>query len=125
MLIAIIILLGIARPYRKKWHNLINITLFTSMLIVYLSITISLEAIYFHNISFSKLLHSLRAIAIYVPVFVPPLYGFLLFLGAILPSRIKRVISSQRMRQTVVIESLSHRMKSNEEYTPLISKACT
>ncbi len=125
MLIAIIILLGIARPYRKKWHNVINITLFTSMLTLYLAITTSLEEIYFHNIIFPKLLRSLRVVAIYIPIFVPLLYGVFLFFGAILPSRIKRVISSRRMRQTDIIESLPYRIKSNEEYTPLISQACT
>ncbi len=34
MVIANIVLLGIARPYRNKWHNVINIALFTSMLII-------------------------------------------------------------------------------------------
>ncbi len=70
MLIVIIILLGIARPYKQRSHYVVNVIFFTSMLIVYLSITITLEGIYFHDILYSTLRRSLNVIATDVPTSV-------------------------------------------------------
>ena len=38
MLLIVVMSLALARPFKNKWHNIINTALFTALLVTYLSI---------------------------------------------------------------------------------------
>ena len=122
MLILVIILLAISRPHKNIWHNVIDITLFTSVLIVYMSITFQLEGIYSNIISGNIVCYFFYGQVILMPSFIPPIYGLLLFIGGIMPLKIKETIVRELKRvfcrNRQLEESLPQRL---QEYTPLIN----
>ena len=121
MLILVIILLAIARPHKNKWHNVIDITLFTSVLISYMSFTFLVEGIYSNLISGNTVRYFLYMRTIQIPIFISPMYGLLLFIGGIMPLKIKETIVRELKRvfsrSQQIEESLPQRL---QEYTPLI-----
>ena len=122
MLIFVVILLAIAQPHKNKWHNAIVITLFTSVLICYMSFTFLVEGIYSNLISGNTVLYSLYMRAIQIPIFISPMYGLLLFIGGIMPLKIKEAIIRELKRvfssSQQLEESLPDRL---QECTPLIN----
>ncbi len=121
LMMGIVILLGIARPYRNKWHNVINITLFTSMFISYFSLISSLEKIYLHGFIRNSY-YRYSNLSIYMMVLaIPPLYGFLLFFRAVMPSKIKKMIATAILRKKEDTDYLHDRSVVNKECTPLIN----
>ncbi len=115
LLLGIVILLGIARPYRNNWHNVINATLFTSMLIFYISIATISKLEYYYGFN-KKFYYNFNIGIIVTVVFIPPSYGFLLFLKAVTLSKIKKMIVTAIMRKKE--DSTDHRQV---ECTPLIN----
>ena len=122
LLIFVIILLAISRPHKNKWHNVIDITLFTSLLIMYLSFTFLFEGIYSNLISGNTLRYMFYMQVIRMILFIPPMYGFLLFIVGTMPLKIKeamiRVLKRVFSRSQQLEESLPQRL---QEYTPLIN----
>ena len=122
MLIFVIILLVIARPHKNIWHNVIDITLFTSVLVIYMSVTFQLEEIYSNLIAGSMSCQVFYNYAIVTPIFIAPIYGFLLFVRRIIPLKIKEVIIRELKRvfnrSQQLEESLPQRL---QECTPLIN----
>ncbi len=112
-------LLGIARPYRNKWHNVINITLFTSMLMFYFSLTVAMEETYFRGIK-DKFYRPNRAI-IETVIFIPLSYGCSIFLRAVVPSKGKRAFTTMIMRKKEGADCSGHGRMVSEESTPLIN----
>ncbi len=121
LLMGIVMLLGIARPYRNKWHNVINITLFTSMFIFYFALITSLELIYFHDIHNYYSYHRFNTTIYIIMVCIPPLYGFFLFLRAVTPSKLKKKITTVIMTKREDSDYLHDRLVADEECTPLIN----
>ena len=122
MLILVIILLAISQPHKNIWHNVIDITLFTSVLISYMSFTFQLEGIYSNNILGNRVRYLFYGRAILLPLFIPPIYGLLLFIGGIMPLKIKEAIVKELKRvfsrNQRLEESLPQRL---QECTPLIN----
>ena len=122
MLIFVIILLAIARPHKNIWHNVIDITLFTSVLIIYMSVTFQLEGIYSNLIAGNTVRYMLYKQATEIPIFIPPMYGLLRFIRGTMPLKIKeamiRVLKRVFSRSQQLEESLPQRL---QEYTPLIN----
>ena len=122
LLIFVVILLAIARPHKNKWHNVIDITLFTSVLISYMSVTFQFEGIYSSKISGNTIRYLFYGQIIFLPSFIPPMYGLLHFIIRTMPLKIKeamirvlkRVFSSSQQLE----ESLPQRL---QECTPLIN----
>ncbi len=88
MLLIIVMSLAVARPFKNKWHNIINTALFTSFLVAYLSIVFLLESdvgIITRNNILLIFLVSVMTIAISI---IPPVYGFILCIGRFAPIRI-------------------------------------
>ena len=98
MLILVIILLVITWPHQNKWHNVIDITLFTSMLIYYMSFTFQLEGMYSNLIAGNTVRYMFYKYAMNTPIFIPPMYGLLLFIGRIMPLKMKKAMSRELKR---------------------------
>ena len=122
LLILVIISLAISRPHKNKWHNVINITLFTSVLISNMSVTFQLEGIYSSKVSGNTFRYIIFSLVILISHFIPPMYGILLFIGGIMPLKIKNSIVRELKRvfsrSQQLEESLPQRL---QEYTPLIN----
>ena len=91
MLMMIISLVAIARPYRNKWHNIITLAMFSAVLIVYITFAYELN----HNITiFSWDL--ILTLLTWVGLSVPPLYGSFLLIRKFLPdciiSEVKNIL---------------------------------
>ena len=120
-LMAIIVLVAIARPYKNKWHNVITLTLFSSIFIAYITIVFQLIA----NIAIDAIVAGwnsfLARISLAGSLF-PPLYGLILFLWKILPARIvmkvKRNLEAYKITPN---DALPHRFECNHENSSLLS----
>ena len=73
-----------------------------------------------HLISGNKGCYLFYGRAILIPFFIPPMYGLLLFLGVIMPLKIKEAIirKLKRVFSKQLEDSLPQRLR---EYTPLIN----
>ncbi len=94
VLLTVVIILCIARPFKSKWHNAINITFFLVLLAVYLSIVFQFEGIYFHNSGYNRLRNILGYIFMICLNSTQPLYVMILLVQLILPLRIKRLFAN-------------------------------
>ena len=107
-LLVLILLIAIIRPYKNKWHNLITLTLFSSVSIGY---------IYFVIVIYSAITVQIRHIWAFflqcvccTGILVPSFYGLLLFIQRILPAtfisklnqkieKLKRILNSVHVLQ--------------------------
>ena len=86
-----------------------------------MSVTFQLEGIYSNLIAGNTVRYLLYKQVIEMLIFIPPIYGLLLFIGGIMPLKIKEVIF--RLKRVIsknqqLEDSLPHRL---QEYTPLIN----
>ena len=120
-LMAIIILVAIARPYKNKWHNVIILTLFSSIFIAYITIVFQLTA----NITIEAVAVGWNTFLEYLSCagsLFPLLYGLILILWKILPARI--IMKVKRNLETYKIspnDALPHRFECDLENASLLT----
>ena len=81
MLLIVVMSLALARPFKNKWHNIINTALFTALLVTYLSIVFQLESDVMGIITGNNILHYFLVSVMTIAILIPPVYGFLLCIG--------------------------------------------
>ncbi len=117
MLLIVVMSLAVARPFKNKWHNIINTALFTALLVTYLSIVFQLESDVMGIITGNNILHSFLVSVMTIAILIPPVYGFLLCIGRFAPIRINEGIYSKLFSKDI------NRWKgpSSHECAPLIT----
>ena len=129
LLIAVIISLVLARPYKKKWHNVINIMVLVSVFIGYHAFIILMEQKYISVIShaYRNFWISCNSSVLSVTLFFPFCYGLALGIQQITPLRIKTSIKKILLtcfykKDEELEESLPYRLQCANECRPLLSK---
>ena len=116
MLMVIIILLTIGRPYRNKWHSMINLALFSAIFICYISVVIGLSG----NILLSAWFIFLYSLT-WFGILVPPVYGLILCIrGAVPDIVIIKVKGIFKKNKTSINTAHSYRFDRDQENTPLL-----
>ncbi len=120
MLLIVVMSLALARPFKNKWHNIINTALFTALLVTYLSIVFQLESHVMGTISGNNILHTFLVSVMYIAILLPPMYGFILCIGRLAPMRINEVIANIFAKR---VFKIYYRWKgpSSHECAPLIN----
>ena len=120
-LMVIIVLVAIARPYKNKWHNVITLTLFSSIFIAYITVVFQLTA----NITIKAVAKRWNSFLEYLSCagsLIPLLYGLILILWKILPARIvmkvKKNLESNKISPN---DALPHRFECNHENSSLLT----
>ena len=121
-LMAIIILIAIARPYKNKWHNVTTLTLFSSSFVgyiyivfyIYVNVIVETPArwlLFIQYLSISGLL-------------VPPFYGLIVFIRGVLSATIINKVKERSKRKKGTenyVDTLPSIVEYCHEGTPLIS----
>ena len=121
-LMVIILLVAIARPYKKKWHNVTTLTLFSSVCIgyictvfkIYINLAIETPASWLFFIQYLS----------YSVFFIPPLYGLIVFIGGVLSATIIKKLKQRIMKENKTQnddDTLPNRFEYCHEGTLLIS----
>ena len=109
MLMVIILLVAIARPYRSKWHNVITLAMFGAILISYITFAFEMN----NNITILTWNIFLNLLT-WVGLSVPPLYGSFLIIRKFLPYSI--------VAKVKIIFKKNFITEDYQENTPLITK---
>ena len=131
MLILIIASLLITRPYKVKWHNTVNIVIFTTQFLAdYAFIIIS------DNLSYPLISHahgkfwiSFNTVVMVSSLFITSFYGLTLGILQILPSRFKAAVKMKILNlfcrhnnNLDLEESLPYRLRCDRECDPLVNE---
>ncbi len=125
LFIIVLVLVAIVRPYRKMWHNIADIILFSSILSFYQFVNLIYES---YCLTPNFILHfSMLSILIVIALIisVPGFWGILIFLWRIVPVKTRQYLLNNCVfcmkRETELEESLPHRLQQNNEQSPLLS----
>ena len=128
ILIIIQVLVALAIPYKKKWHNRINIILIFSAFLATNSINIYLESKLLKKIDYNP--YSLNTIVSSISFLTLPLYGLCLLCRYLIPIKIKHyfkriILKTNKLFPTIwerkpVDSSMPHQRQEEEEDEELI-----
>lgn len=122
--IAAIIVVAIFRPYRNKYHDIIDIVMFVTIFHVYMMILAFLEGNFVYPIdaySYSYIFYTYSA---YFSLLIPPLYGLMLLIWKLLPLKFTKMKLAlmytklcfrKKEINAEIEESLPYRLKHNSE----------
>ena len=127
ILINILVLVALANPYKKKWHNRINIILIFFAIIATNSINIYLESKLLKKIDYNPYFNIIMSTAF----LILPLYGLCLLCRYLIPIKIKHyfkriILKTNKLFHTIwerkpVDISISHQRQEEEEDEELIN----
>ena len=116
MLMVIILLVAIARPYRNNWHNRITLSLFSAVLLSYLTYIYSGGDIFIIKVW----IYFMNSLAL-VGALVPTVYGSILCIRGVLPDKVITKVKRLFEKNTTNNDTLSCRINCDQENTPLIN----
>ena len=123
-----ITLAAIFQPHKNKFHNIIDVILFFSVLQCYLVMIFYLEKMFVDSIYSYNIQFMLYCIVVYVFLFVIFLYGLILIAHKIVPFKFTKKIFSILYSKLTILkredieeESLPYRLEQEDEKNPLLT----
>ena len=130
ILIIIIASLLITQPYKVKWHNIVNIVLFTTLFLAYYGFIVGLESTSLRFISHTRynFWKYFNGIVGSISLWITPVYGLTLGILQTLPSRFKAAVKMKILNlicrpKNNLEESLPYRLRCDRECDPLINNS--
>ena len=116
MLMVIIFLVAIGRPYRNKWHSMINLAFFSTTFICYISLVIQWSG----NILLNAWFIFLSSLT-WFGILFPPVYGLILCIRGVSDMVITKVKGIFKNNTTSVSTAQLCRFDYDQENTPLLN----
>ena len=116
MLMVIIFLVAIARPYKNKWHNFITLAMFSAAFISYSTFAFQLHG----DVTIVTWFFFLQCLTI-VGLLFPLLYGLIICVRGVVPDRIIAKIKEHLKKNIIVNVIFPHKLECDQENTMLLS----